>query len=165
MLVNIRKINAIFVRIGNTDIYFFQSGSDYELFKLLKSHRIMFENRNLVIATAVATVSVIGGYYIIRRSRKSQPTWTAVAKVSKLLVHPIKSCRALTVDNYFACEQGLMIPGSVVGDRTFMVIYSEGVANIKLFPKMVSPVFLEQSSSRARFTQKDWLAEASGLKV
>ncbi|XP_781060.2 mitochondrial amidoxime reducing component 2 [Strongylocentrotus purpuratus] len=78
-----------------------------------------FSNNNLVLGGLVAcAVGVLGiSYIFLRRDRRN---FTQVGVVSKLFIHPIKSCRGLEVSQAECNALGIKSDG--VMDRSFLII-------------------------------------------
>eukprot|EP00057_Strongylocentrotus_purpuratus_P019234 XP_011673708.1 PREDICTED: mitochondrial amidoxime reducing component 2 [Strongylocentrotus purpuratus] len=81
-----------------------------------------FPSNNLVLGGLVAcAVGVLGISYLLRRDRRK---FTQVGVVSKLFVHPIKSCRGLEVSQAECVALGMRSDG--VMDRCFVIVGPEG---------------------------------------
>lgn len=93
---------------------------------------------------AVAVSAIIGvatGIYMVYlyvKKYQKQESWIPVATVAKLYVHPIKSCKGVLVDEFTSCKPGVMLPGSPIGDRNFMVVCGQErrFATIRQFHQM-----------------------------
>nr|XP_039251914.1 mitochondrial amidoxime reducing component 2-like [Styela clava] len=96
----------------------------------------MNDMRTVVFTTAVAISCSI--LYLVWRKRRCMSNWKEVAIVDKLFIHPVKSCRGISVDNFVATEKNVMLSNSDIGDRTFMMVHEYGrFATIRQFPQMV----------------------------
>ncbi|XP_041468015.1 mitochondrial amidoxime reducing component 2-like [Lytechinus variegatus] len=82
-----------------------------------------FTNSNLVLGgLAACAVGVLGISYIYLRREKRK--YTQVGVVSKLFIHPIKSCRGLEVSQAECVALGIKSDGLM--DRSFVIICPEG---------------------------------------
>nr|XP_054758456.1 mitochondrial amidoxime reducing component 2-like [Lytechinus pictus] len=80
-------------------------------------------NNNLVLGSLVAcAMGVLGISYIFLRREKRK--FTQVGVVSKLFIHPIKSCRGLEVSQAECVALGIKNNGVI--DRSFIIISPEG---------------------------------------
>ncbi|XP_039251915.2 mitochondrial amidoxime reducing component 2-like [Styela clava] len=97
----------------------------------------MNDLRTVVFATAVAiSCSIL--YLVWKKKHQSISNWKEVAIVDKLFVHPVKSCRGMSVESFEATEKSVMLSNSDIGDRTFMMVHDNGrFTTIRHFPQMV----------------------------
>ncbi|CAH1263224.1 MARC2 [Branchiostoma lanceolatum] len=99
--------------------------------------KVALESRQTVVLTlSTAAVIAVGIAYLKwRRPRKGNRQYVPVGHVSKIYVHPVKSCRGLEVGEAEVTKQGLRQEG--VMDRHLLILYKDHFLDTRTEPRAV----------------------------
>ncbi|XP_035696327.1 mitochondrial amidoxime reducing component 2-like [Branchiostoma floridae] len=95
------------------------------------------ESRQIVVLTLSSAAVIAAGiaYLKWRRPRKGNRQYVSVGHVSKIYVHPVKSCRGQEVGEAEVTKQGLRLEG--VMDRHLLIFYKDSFLDARTEPRVV----------------------------
>ncbi|XP_019621966.1 PREDICTED: mitochondrial amidoxime reducing component 2-like isoform X2 [Branchiostoma belcheri] len=99
--------------------------------------KVALESRQLVVLTLSTTAVIAAGlaYLKWRRPRTVNRQYVPVGHVSKIYVHPVKSCRGLEVGEAEVTKLGLRLEG--VMDRHLLILYKDRFLDGRTEPRVV----------------------------